>query len=80
VRRGRGIYPIASRRHQGGNRGGGYRVEHDPTGDGPALAVIWILVPLGALLGPITGKFDYLSSLVLMIVVGLFASWTLLTS
>jgi hypothetical protein len=78
MRRGRGIYPIASRRHQGG--GGGPHPEHDPSGDGEALLGIWILVPIGAILGPMTGKYDYLTSLVLMVFVGLVATWLLLTS
>lgn len=78
MRRGRGIYPIASRRHQGGGDAG--RSSHDPTGDGEALFVIWILVPIGALLGPMTGKYDYVTSLAVMVVVGVIATWAVLSS
>jgi hypothetical protein len=78
LRRGRGIYPIASRRHQG--RGGDGGSSHDPSGDGQAIVVAVVLTPILALLGPISGKYDYWTSLGVMIVVMLVALWLVLTS
>jgi hypothetical protein len=78
MRRGRGLYPIASRRHQG--PGDSYHTVHDPTGDAEAIVGIWVLAPILALGGPISGKYDYLTTLAFMILVAIICTYLVLTS